>query len=75
MIEESLKKGRFCDKVSVTTNWEYFELLFQLSGGAGEDELLGKFYITPEHAKRIRDILDDKIRRHDEYEECEDRLK
>lgn len=53
--------GRFCTLVNIGHTAEFYALDFRAVTPEGEACLLGRFYLTPQHAKRLAQALLDNI--------------
>jgi len=57
--------GRFCTLINIGHTPEFFALDFRAVTPEGEACLLGRFFVTPQHAKRLARALAENI---DNYE-------
>ncbi len=53
--------GRFCTLINIGHTAEFFALDFRAVTPEGEACLLGRFFVTPQHAKRLAQALVDNI--------------
>ena len=53
--------GRFCTMINIGHTAEFFALDFRAVTPEGEACLLGRFFITPQHARRLTQALMDNI--------------
>ena len=55
--------GRFCTLINIGHTPEFFALDFRAVTPEGEACLLGRYFITPQHAKRLLRALADNVKK------------
>ncbi|MCC6750919.1 MAG: DUF3467 domain-containing protein [Deltaproteobacteria bacterium] len=58
---QGLAPGRFCTLINIGHTAEFFALDFRAVTPEGEACLLGRFFLTPQHAKRLMHALAENV--------------